>query len=66
MGNQTYEAYRSDPAMREQLEREAREWRTQEMNRLILAPLARWFGQAFTRARPDSAHLSDQSASLKS
>ena len=63
MGNRTYEAYRSDPAVREQLEREARELQTQEVNRLILAPLARWLRQTFTHAQLDLAHLSERSAS---
>ncbi len=65
MENLTYEAYRSNPAVREQLEREARKLRAQEMERLIMA-LGRWFRQTFTRAQPDSARMSERSASLQS
>ena len=50
MKNLTYEAYCRNPALREQLEREARKLRDQEVNRLILAPLARWIKQAFTHS----------------
>ena len=50
MENLTNKAYRSNPELRVQLEREARKLRAQEMDRLILAPLARWFMQAFTRS----------------
>jgi hypothetical protein len=49
MGNLLYETYRSNPELREQLARAARELRSQEMERSILA-LARWFIHAFTRS----------------
>ena len=49
MENLLYEAYRRNPELRVQLEREARKLRAQEMERLILA-LARWFMHAFTRS----------------
>jgi hypothetical protein len=54
MDNVTYEAYRSNPAVREQLEREAREERRREVQRLMVAPVVRWIKHAFTGAQPAS------------
>lgn len=48
MDNVTYEAYRSNPAVREQLEQEAREERRREMQRWVVAPVVRWIKLAFT------------------
>ena len=65
MENVTYEAYRRNPALREQLEREAGRERHREMERLIVAPLVRCVKRAFASAQPKSAPVHKQSASFQ-
>lgn len=55
MGNVIYEAYRRNPGLREQVEREARIARAKEMDRLIVAPLLRCLRRTFSRAQSNSA-----------
>ena len=55
MGNVIYEAYRRNRNrnlnLREQVERKARETRTKEIDRLIVAPLLRGLRRTFSRGR---------------
>lgn len=57
MKNLTYEIYLANPAVREQLEREARRARAEAMHQYIVAPLMRMFSQVFRRAAPRPAAL---------
>jgi hypothetical protein len=43
-----YQAYRRNPGLRQQLECQARELRSAEMDRLVFAPLAAWIRRHFT------------------
>ena len=50
MENLTYEVYLSNPAVREQIEREARRARAQAMNQYVAMPLAKMFSRMFGHA----------------
>ena len=65
MENVTYEAYRGNPAVREQLEREAREERRREADRLVVAPLMRAAKRVFAAMRPTAASTRKPSASFQ-
>jgi hypothetical protein len=43
-----YEAYRRNPQLREQLERQARVDRAREFDRLVVAPVVRWIKRLVT------------------
>jgi len=49
MKNLTYEIYLANPAVREQLEREARRARAEAMHQYIVTPLMKMFSQMFRR-----------------
>jgi hypothetical protein len=49
MKNLTYQTYLSDPAVREQLEREVRLARAQAVDQFIVVPLMRLFERLFKR-----------------
>jgi hypothetical protein len=66
MENVTYEAYRSNPAIREQLELEARHERRMEVDRLLVTPLVRWAHRIFAAMTPTSARTSPSFTSLQS
>lgn len=50
MKNLTYEIYLANPAVREQLERQARRARAEAMHQYIVAPLMKMFSRMFRRA----------------
>lgn len=55
MKNLTYEIYLANPAVQEQIEREARRARAEAMHQYIVTPLIKMFSQMFRRARPKPA-----------
>jgi len=55
MKDLTYEIYLANPAVREQLEREARHARAEAMFQYIVAPLMKMFSRMFRRAGPKPA-----------
>jgi hypothetical protein len=55
MENLTYEIYLSNPAVREQLEREARLARAEAMHQYAVVPLVKMFSRMFRRAEPKPA-----------
>jgi hypothetical protein len=46
-----YEAYRRNPDLRQQVERQARVERGREFDRLVAAPIVRWVQRAIARMR---------------
>jgi hypothetical protein len=55
MENLTYEIYLANPAVREQIEREARRARSEAMDQYVVAPLAKMFSRMFMRSQPKPA-----------
>lgn len=55
MENLTYEIYRANPAVREQIEREVRCARAEAMHQYIVTPLMNMFSRMFSRAEPKPA-----------
>jgi len=52
MENLTYEIYLADPAVRERIEREARQARAQAIQQYIVTPLVKMFSRMFGAERP--------------
>ena len=55
MKNLTYEIYLTNPAVREQFEREVRRARAEAMHQYVVMPLVKMFTRVFRRASPKPA-----------
>jgi len=55
MENLTYEIYLTNPAVREQFEREVRRARAEAMHQYVVMPLVKMFTRMFRRAGPKPA-----------
>ncbi len=66
MENLTYEIYLANPAVREQIEREAHRARAEAMHQYIVMPLVKMFSRMFRRARPTTTQVFAQRPELRS